>query len=157
MKKASLFLLLGLFAFTGYSQSKKNEIKWMTWEQAIEANRKAPKKIFVDLYTSWCGWCKVMDQKTFSDSTVAAYMNTYFYPVKFDAESKTPVRYNDYEFVFKPEYKSHELAVSLLNGQMSYPSFVVLTEKEERLTILKGYQEKEAFLKNLKSILGITD
>ncbi len=134
----------------GCASQGNGKVNWMTFEEAIDANRVAPKKIFIDVYTSWCSWCKVMDKKTFSDSTVAAYMNENFYSVKFDAESKDTIIYKENKFYFIPEYKSHALAVSLLDGKMSYPSFVVLTENEQRLKILQGYQEKDVFLQNLK-------
>lgn len=132
-------------------------VKWITFEQAIEANKKVKKKIFIDVYTKWCGWCKVMDSKTFADSAVAAYMNANYYCVKFDAEQTDTIFYKGYKFAYRSEYKSHELAISLLDKQMSYPSFVVLTEKENRLTILKGYQEKDSFLQNLKTLAAHKD
>ncbi|MFT6716831.1 MAG: thiol:disulfide interchange protein, partial [Saprospiraceae bacterium] len=60
-------------------------IKWLTMEQAYKASRTLDKPIFIDVYTSWCGWCKRMDQTTFRDPVVANYINTNFYPVKFNA------------------------------------------------------------------------
>jgi len=148
MKKTLLILTL---LFAGM-QMAEAQIKWMSWEEAIKLNRKHPKKIFVDLYTSWCGWCKVMDKKTFSDSSVIAYMNANYYAVKFDAESQTPIEYNKFTFKYKPEYKAHELAIKLLDGSMSYPSFVVLNEKEQRMAIIKGYQEKDVFIETIKTL-----
>ncbi|MFZ5552199.1 MAG: thioredoxin family protein [Bacteroidota bacterium] len=148
MKKSILFLTL-VFCGIQFSQA---QIKWMSWEDAIKANKKEPKKIFVDLYTSWCGWCKVMDQKTFTDEKVIKYMNDNFYAVKFNAESQTPIVYNNYTFKYKTEYKAHELAISLLDGNMSYPSFVVLNEKEQRMSIIKGYQEKDVFFETIKKL-----
>lgn len=148
MKKILLILTL---IFTGI-QLTEAQIKWMSWEEAIALNKKHPKKIFVDLYTSWCGWCKVMDQKTFSDEAVVAYMNANYYAVKFDAEQKASIEYKKYTFKYKPENKAHELAISLLDGKMSYPSFVVLNEKEERMSIIKGYQEKDVFLETIKTL-----
>jgi len=35
----------------------QNRIKWNTWEEAIEKSKKEKRKIFVDVYTDWCGWC----------------------------------------------------------------------------------------------------
>lgn len=134
------------------AQAQNHQVNWMTWEQAIEANKTVKKKIFIDLYTDWCGWCKVMDRNVFQDSAVAAYMNEHFYCVKFNAEQKADIQYQQVVFRYKPEYKAHDLAVSLLEGKMSYPSLVFLSEKEQKLTVIKGYQEKEVFLKNLKIV-----
>ena len=145
-----LFMALVILNVQVFAQ--EHTVKWMTWEEAIEANKTTKKKIFIDLYTDWCGWCKVMDRNVFQDSTVAAYMNEHFYCVKFNAESKKDIQYQNVVFKYKPEYKAHDLAVSLLNGEMSYPSLVFLSEKEQRLTVIKGYQEKDVFLKNLKIV-----
>jgi uncharacterized protein YyaL (SSP411 family) len=150
MKQFILFI--SLVALTHGAFAQKPTVKWMTWDEAIAANQKAPKKIFIDVYTDWCGWCKVMDSKTFSDSSVAAYMNANFYCVKFNAEQKEDIKYKDATFKYKAEKKAHELALSLLNGEMMYPSYVFLTETEKRITIVKGYYEVDPFLKNLKTI-----
>lgn len=147
-----ILFILGLL-FLGNPLTQAEGIKWMTWTEAIQANKKKPKLIFVDVYTSWCGWCKVMDQKTFSDPDVAKYMSDNFYCVKFDAEQKEPIEYNKHTFVFKPEYKSHELAMSMLENQMSYPSFVFFNKKEQRIQIVKGYQETSIWMNTLKSVV----
>lgn len=157
MKSIVLSIIVSVFFHLGCSSQGNGKVKWMTFEEAIEANRVAPKKIFIDVYTKWCSWCKVMDNKTFSDSTVAAYMNENFYCVKFDAESKDTVVYKDTKFYFVPEYKSHALAISLLDGKMSYPSYVILTEKEQRLKIMSGYQEVDVFLQNLKILANFKE
>jgi thioredoxin-related protein len=59
--------------------------------------------------------------------------------VKFNAEQKEDIQFKDKVFKFKTEYKAHELAVSLLNGQMSYPSTVFLDEDMNMLTNVPGY------------------
>lgn len=155
----SLILLVAVLFFinTGCSSQGTGEVKWMTFEEAIAANKVKPKKIFIDVYTKWCSWCKVMDKKTFSDSTVAAYMNENFYCVKLDAEQKDTINYKGVKFAYMPQYKANSLAISLLDGKMSYPSFVVLTEDEKRLKIINGYQEKDVFLQNLKILADFKD
>ena len=60
-------------------------INWMTWDEANAANKVTPKKIFIDIYTDWCGWCKKMDKSTFQDASVIEALNKDFYAVKFDA------------------------------------------------------------------------
>jgi thioredoxin-related protein len=157
MKSAFLLIVVTVFMHFGCASQGNGKVNWMTFEEAIEANRVNPKKIFIDVYTDWCGWCKKMDKGTFSDSTVAAYMNENFYCVKFNAESKDTIHYNNNIFYYIPEYKSHALAVSLLDGKMSYPSYIILTEKEQRLKIMNGYQEVDVFLQNLKILANFKD
>jgi thioredoxin-related protein len=130
-------------------------VKWYTWEEAIKAAKKSPKKVFVDVYTDWCGWCKRMDKTTFSDPTVAAYLNKNFYPVKFDAEQKEAVNYKNNNLKYRGDVGRrgiHELAYALLDGRMSYPSYVYLDEVQDRITISPGYKEAGPFLKELKFI-----
>jgi thioredoxin-related protein len=70
-------------------------IKWLTMEEAYKASKVIDKPLFIDVYTSWCGWCKRMDQTTFQDPVVAAYINANFHPVKFDAETKDTIQFFD--------------------------------------------------------------
>jgi thioredoxin-related protein len=58
-----------------------------TWQQALDRAKAEGKPIFLDAYTDWCGWCKVMDRETFSDSAVAAIMNASFVNVKMEMET----------------------------------------------------------------------
>jgi thioredoxin-related protein len=151
--KKSLLILLAIItiASSGLAQKKQNitkktdkeEFKWYTFEEAYALNQKNPKKIFVDIYTDWCGWCVKMDNTTWNDSIIKDFLSQNFYPVKLNAERKDTVRYNGNTYVNpSPEVprSTHQLAVALLQGQMSYPSYVILNEKFEILNMLKGYK-----------------
>lgn len=131
--------------FVSFSQ---NGIKWYSFEEAFELNKKNPKKIFVDVYTDWCGWCKKMDATTFSHPIIAEYMNKNFYPVKLNAE-RTDTVYLEGKMYVNPNpgarRSSHQLAVSLLQGKMSYPSYVFINEKNEWLTVVPGYVKPQSF------------
>jgi thioredoxin-related protein len=142
--RKSLLILFSL-AFLGCNaQSEKNltgEVKWYTFEEAVKLNEKNPKKIFIDVYTDWCSWCKVMDQKTFTNTEIADYLNKHYYPVKFNAESKEPITFQGRVFENKGEGRRspHELAVALLQGKMSYPSIAYMDENNQLLTAVPGY------------------
>ena len=149
-----------LSSFTDINKSVEKEavvgknVKWYTWDEAVQANKKEKKKFFVDIYTNWCGWCKRMDAQTFEEAEVAAYLNKHFYPIKLDAEQKADILYKGTTFKWVNSGRNgiHELAYSLLDGQLSYPSLVFLTEKEERIMISKGFKQKDDFMKELKFI-----
>lgn len=160
MQRIIYFALLTLFALGVTAQSTPSasavpatpsttlKIKWMSFEQAYELNKKKPKKIFIDMYTNWCGWCKRMDATTFSDPVIVDYMNQNFYNVKMDAERKDTVIIDGTTFVNPnpgSSRSSHELAIELLRGKMSYPSFVFLNEKSQLLTVVAGYQPAKEF------------
>jgi thioredoxin-related protein len=143
MKKATLMLLLLLPALAATAQ-----IKWHTFEEAVELCKKRPKKIFIDVYTNWCGWCKVYDKNTFSNPEIAAYMNKHFYSVKLNAEGADTIRFQGHTFVNpnpKGRQSTHMLAASLLNGKMSYPSVVFMNEQFQLLHVQSGYLPPEQF------------
>jgi thioredoxin-related protein len=129
------------------------KIKWYSFQEAYDLNKTKPKKIFIDVFTEWCGWCKKMDASTFTDPRVIKLMNKYFYAVKLDAEMKDTVVMDSAKFVNpNPMIKrsTHQLATALLNNQMSYPTTVYLNEKFALLSQpIPGYQTPE----NLEPIL----
>ncbi|WP_299821536.1 thioredoxin fold domain-containing protein [uncultured Pontibacter sp.] len=130
--------------------AKAEKIKWLTIEQAAARIKEEPRKVVIDVYTDWCGWCKKMDKSTFTDPEVAALINKHYYAVKLDAEGQEPITLNGHTYTFKPEYRSHELAVALLNGQMSYPTTVYLDEKFNMLAPVPGYLDAKNFSKILR-------
>lgn len=140
-KNILLFLSVLAFGCTAHSQKEEvGDVKWYTFEEAVRLNSQAPKKIFIDVYTDWCSWCKVMDQKTFSHPDIAAYLNEYYYPVKFNAESSEPISFSGKVFNKGEGRRSpHELAAALLQGKMSYPSVAYLDENNQLLTSVPGY------------------
>jgi thioredoxin-related protein len=120
-------------------EKSKAELNWLSFEKAVELQQKNPKKVVLDVYTDWCGWCKKMDKNTYTDPEVIKILNEKYYFVKLNAEQKEDIVYKDKTFKFKQEYKAHELAVSLLNGKMSYPITVFLDENMSILTVVPGY------------------
>ncbi len=127
-------------------------IHWYTIEEALAANEDEPKKLFIDMYTDWCGWCKVMDKKTFTDAEVIKTLNENYYPVKFNAEQKEPVVFNgkSYEYMGAGRRGVHGLAYTLLDQRPSYPSFVILDENLNRQSIIKGYLTPDRFLPQIR-------
>ncbi len=143
MKKTAILLFVLFVATINVkSQEKKETIKWMSIEEALTLQKENPKKIFVDVYTDWCGWCKKMDKSTFVNPEVVKSINANYYAVKLDAEMKEPVTFNGQKYVnTNPAGRrsTHQLAAKLLNNKLSYPSFVLLNEDLNTLTVLKGY------------------
>lgn len=147
-KKSILLIIMAFMAVGVHAQEK---IEWMSWDEAAKRAEtdKQPKKVFVDVYTDWCGWCKKMDKDTFQDPEVAAYMQQNFYMVKLDGEGPDPIEFRGKTFKFVPSGRSgyHELAAALLQGQLSYPTVVFLDEKMNMLSPVPGYKQSQPFLK----------
>lgn len=143
-------LFLVFIGFNAHAQ----DINWISWEEAVKLSQTdaQPKKIFVDVYTDWCGWCKKMDKNTFQHPEVAKYMQDNFYMVKMDAEGKDPIVYQGKTFKFVPSGRRgyHELAAALLQGKMSYPTVVFLDEQLNMLSPVPGYQQVEPFMQIAK-------
>lgn len=128
-------------------------VKWMTLSEAMEKVKVQPRPIIMDFYTSWCGWCKQMMRTTYSNPGLAQYINTNFYPVKFDAEGKDTIEYLGVKYPpnVSPEGKAgaHSLAIKLLQGKLMYPTTLFLngydkTKNDFQFSMLAaGYLEEK--------------
>lgn len=128
--------------------NEKPLVKWITFDEAYLKCKKNPRPILVDVYTTWCGPCKMMSAQTFNNPLIADYINKNYYAVKFDAEGKDTVRFGTYSFVSsdsKNPRATHQFAASILDNQLSYPSVVFLNNQIQRLDIVKGFLPPENF------------
>jgi thioredoxin-related protein len=154
MKQLLIFLSLFLVPYPNRAQETgASPVKWMTFEEAVEKSKTEKRKIFIDVYTDWCGWCKVMDKNTFTDPQIARLLNEKYYAVKFDAEQTADVVFRGTTFKFVPfgNKGAHQLAMALLNNNLSYPNFVFLDEEFRIVPIFSGstsvpgYRKPEEF------------
>lgn len=150
---AALLICLTAMTFT-VTPDTVEPVRWITFEEAVKKSKTEKRPIFIDVYTDWCGWCKVMDKNTFNDPRVAKLLNEHFYPVKFDAEQKEDVIFNGTTFKFVPSGGKgyHQLAAALLNNQLSYPTVVFLNEDFAIIQPLQGYRKAPEFHKIAKFI-----
>lgn len=136
------------------------KVNWVTLEEAVELQKQNPKKIIVDMYTNWCGPCKLLDKRTFQNADVASYINENFYAVKFNAEGNSEVTFKGRSFSnpnYDPtkEYRrnsAHEL--SRYFRIQAFPTMVFLDENLDVLVPLRGFktpQQLELYLKMFKN------
>ena len=142
----SLFTLAFVFlpfAETPKATANQTAIEWLSFEQAVQKSLTEQRKVLVDVYTDWCGWCKKMDKETFNHPEVTRYLNQKYYAVKLNAETRETIKVGDMTFKYVENGRSgiNELAVTLLDGKMSYPSIVFLDESFNKIQALPGYRD----------------
>lgn len=146
MKKLIVITLLAMMSMSAMAQEK---INWMSIEEAEARCVEEPRMVFIDVYTDWCGWCKRMDKSTFANPVIARYMNEHFYNVKLNAETSDTISFQGQQYVGyvreDGRQGSHRLARTLLNGRMSYPSYVIMNEEMRAIQVIPGYQNEKAF------------
>lgn len=146
MTKSFFTIFLALILSTqAFSQQEGGLVNWLTFKEAQEKNKLMQRPLLIDLYTDWCGWCKHMMKTTYSNPGIANYINTNFYPVKFDAETKDTIEYNGkiYKPLSKDPKTPHELTLKFLGEKLSYPSTVFTTNKYEYNLLTQGFLEEK--------------
>lgn len=108
------------------------------WDEALAKAKAENKKLFVDVYTEWCGPCKIMAANVFPQKSVGDYFNERFINIKLDAED---------EDINGPElsdrYEVH-----------AYPTYLFLNADGSEIDRAVGGMEAEQFISLAGQILG---
>ena len=151
MKKGFFILLIFLWAIpSGFAQ-----LKTYSFEEAEKLSKENPKPIVIFIHTSWCKYCKMMENSTFKNQEVIKLLNSNFYFVSFNVETKDDITFNKHTFRFKPTGHNtgiHELATELatIETKVVYPTITILNPDYSILF------QKHSFL-NAKSIISILE
>lgn len=159
-----IFTVENVFRTTGYEDFSerfnkafydtafpKKQIKTYTVKEVMALSKKKPKKILINISTSFCNSCKVQNATTFVDTSIASYIDKNFYLVNFDAESNDTIIYNG-EKHFKQlisGYPLHTFAFKITDGRLALPTLVIMDENMTKIEALNMYQHP----KNLKPVL----
>jgi uncharacterized protein YyaL (SSP411 family) len=117
----------------------KEKINWISLSAAEKSFKTERKTVLIDLYTDWCGWCKVMDKKTYSDPEVVKYVNEHFLPVKLDAETREKITWLGKEYNYQPSSNMNAYAVYLTRGNLSFPSTVFIPASQPEPMAVPGF------------------
>ena len=141
MKK--LFFLFLLFSTTLIAQNNTAPaIKWISFNQLAKMQAIQKRPVLVDVYTDWCGWCKELDRTTYADPNIVNYINSAFYAIKFNAETRDSINYLGKTYYNRGggPRSTHELAVYLMGPKLSYPTTIFLNDQSNPNLIVPGYQ-----------------
>lgn len=134
-------ILVGFFLLLSTSYSFA-QVRWITINQALEEQKKSPKKILIDFYSSLCESCKDMDKNTFNNPIISKLINDNFYAVKFDSDSNDTVNFFGRTFT-NPDFKSKKGKTTLhqfakFMNISTIPTMVFLDEQAMPITNLMG-------------------
>lgn len=121
----------------------KGGIVWYNMTEGYAKAKKEKKVLVVDVFTSWCYWCKVMDKQTYENPNVVGKMNKYAVAVKFNPEVNGQHQVNGQTLT------SDQLAVYLNKGSRipGYPHTFIWKDLEnpEKVDSYSGYLDTTSF------------
>lgn len=135
-----------IFAFLGVmieqrdasSAKGKSEPKWKSLSEGLATAKSQNRKIMMDVYTDWCGWCKKLDAEVYSNDKVKDYLDKHFVSVKLNAESARKHTFNGSEH--------SEAEIAQMFGVTGYPSIVFMQPDGKTLAMLPGFVPAETFI-----------
>jgi len=142
--------------------TEQGKINWISFEELQKKQKQSPRKVMVDVYTEWCGPCKMLDRYTFADKKVADFVNENYYAVKFNAQHENKISYKGKQFA-NPNYDpkkgqkrrnaTHELARQF--GIRSYPTVMFLDEDLKIIQKVPGFRKADQFMPVLQQIKNV--
>ena len=152
------FIISYLFLLSAnvYSQ----QINWISINELEDVLKTNEKNIIIDIYTNWCGPCKLMEKNTFQNKYISKFINENYHAVKFNAEGNETVSFTEKVFQ-NPNFDvkrvntrnaTHEFTRFL--GVSAYPTTIFLDKDMSLITPVRGYlipKQLEIYLELFKN------
>lgn len=133
MKKQ--FLLFPALVFSMLTFSQGIEFEHGTWKELLDKAQQVKKPILVDIFTTWCGPCKMMSKDIFPLEEVGKFYNSNFVSYKLDAE------------------KGEGIALAKKYAVTAYPTYLFLKPDGTLFYRALGSMEAKAFIEKGKTAL----
>lgn len=148
----SKFTILGSFLLSGicFSQIKNHQ-----FEELEHLQKSENRNVIIFIKTDWCNYCKAMENTTFKNQKVFKIINQNFYFIRFNVEEKRDINFVRKTFHYKPTGTNtgvHELAETLTEGKITYPSLIILNPQNEIIFQYNGYLKSSELLDILNKI-----
>ncbi len=120
------------------------EVAWKSFEKGLKDAAAAKKYTFVDVYTDWCGYCKMLESTTLKAKPVLAELEKNFVSIKFNAESEDQVTYKGKKMAMRE--------LSMAWGVEGFPTMLFLNHKGEIIGSFSSFAEADLMVNLLKYI-----
>lgn len=115
------------------SITNAQQISWISFDQLTDSMRQNPKPVMIFIHTSWCKYCAMQENNTFTDDELVKDLNNSFYLLKLNAEETASILFLNRVYKYIPSgYGTgyHELAAFLgkENGKLEFPTTVFLSK-----------------------------
>lgn len=117
--------------------TEAGSLKWYSFNEGYQKAIKEKKFLLVDFYTDWCKWCKVMDEKTYSEQVIIDQLNKNFVLVKLNPEKEGTVNYQG------DTYNVSDFARAA--NVSGFPATGFFTRDGNFINTIVGYQDVEKF------------
>ena len=134
----SSILITLILSSTTLISGEKTSLQWKNFNDGIAQAKKTNKKILLDVYTDWCGWCKKMDEEVYTNKDIASYLADRYIVVKLDAESESKLNYDDKTM--------SEMQLAQGFGVTGYPTTIFMKANGDAITLVAGYIPAETFI-----------
>jgi thioredoxin-related protein len=137
----AVVLLLGVAACSKRDEQGSAQpagaINWMGYTDGMKKAKETNKPVMVDFYTTWCKYCKMLDETTYKDPAIVEILNRDFVVIKIDAESEKKVMEDGKEMT------ERELAAQY--KVTGFPTIWFIESNGKQIAPLPGYSPPEDF------------